>query len=84
MDNQRTPSHGPYRGPQSLDRAEQQRGYRGRERDAFRTLVAALKEVELTNPRSRRDILRRGEYFSEVLLLRAKLTRKKRLSVCGA
>jgi hypothetical protein len=75
MDIQRTPLHGPHRETQK--KAEQQREYRERERLAFRNLLAALKEVGSTNPRSRCDILRKGGYSFEVLLFkRAKLTRK--------
>jgi len=71
MDIQSTQLHGSQRKPQSKDKAVQQREYRGREKNAFHNLKAALKEVEPANPRSRRETLKRGEYFFEVLLLRA-------------
>ncbi|KAJ8588306.1 hypothetical protein M405DRAFT_882249, partial [Rhizopogon salebrosus TDB-379] len=58
MDIQRTPLHGPHR--ETQNKAEQQREYRERERLAFRNLLAALKEVGPTNPRSRCDILRKA------------------------
>jgi len=61
MDNQRS---------QSNLKANLQRDYRERERLAFRNLLGALNEVERTNARSRREILRRGER-SEVHLLQS-------------
>ncbi|KAG1800394.1 uncharacterized protein HD556DRAFT_1305160 [Suillus plorans] len=53
MDNQR-PSQG------SQNRSDLQRDYRERERLAFRRLLGALNEVDRTNPRSRREILRQA------------------------
>jgi hypothetical protein len=63
MDNQR-----PSQVPQN--KANLQRDYRERERLAFRNLLGAVNEVERTNARSRREILRRGEYL-EVRLLQS-------------
>ncbi|KAG2107827.1 hypothetical protein BD769DRAFT_1675414 [Suillus cothurnatus] len=51
MDNQRS---------QNNLKANLQRDYRERERLAFRNLLGALNEVERTNARSRREILRRA------------------------
>lgn len=53
MDNQR-----PSQAPQN--KADLQRDYRERERLAFRNLLGAVNEVERTNARSRREILRRA------------------------
>jgi hypothetical protein len=61
MDNQR-----PSQVPQN--KANLQRDYRVRERLAFRNLLGAVNEVERTDARFRRDILRRGEYFKDHLL----------------
>jgi hypothetical protein len=77
MDNEGTSSYA-LRSEQQ-NRADQQREYRERERIAFCNLLAALREVELelTNRCPRREVLRKGEYFFESLLSRAKLTREK-------
>ncbi|KAG1846223.1 hypothetical protein DFJ58DRAFT_843543 [Suillus subalutaceus] len=53
-------SQGPSQGPQNNLKANLQRDYRERERLAFRNLLGALNEVERTNARSRREILRRA------------------------